>query len=184
MPLYDVEYVTPLTPKQQEQLAIAFTEAHAKRFNTPRYFVNVRYTDASNQVVFRGGIRRKYNRVILRTRAGSNRSNDLYLEHCNQIVSEWERIVGKEGQVGLRTVWVMGALTTALEAGIGRPKVRNQSYKAQMTWILLLTVSLPVQTGEEDEWLKDNISHFRALAAAGDEDFVELMKELEGKVNQ
>ncbi len=132
MPLYDVEYVTPLTPEQQEQLAIAFTAAHAGRFNTPRYFVNVRYTDVSNQVVFRGGIRRKYNRVILRTRAGSNRSNELYLEHCNHIVSEWERIVGKGGQEGLRTVWVMGALTTALEAGIGRPKVRTQFSLSQI----------------------------------------------------
>ena len=124
MPLYDVEYVVPLTPEQQEQLAIAFTTVHAKRFNTPRYFVNVRFTDVSTQVVFRGGIRRKYNRLILRTRAGNNRTNEVYLDHCKQLVSEWERVVGKQDEKGLRTVWVLGALTTALEAGIGRPKVR------------------------------------------------------------
>lgn len=126
MPLYDVEYVTPLTLEQQEQLAIAFTDLHSKRFNTPRFFINVRYTDVSNQVVFRGGVRRKYNRMVIRTRAGSNRTNETYLDHCKQITTEWERIVGKEGEKGLRTVWVMGALTTALEAGIGRPKVSQQ----------------------------------------------------------
>ncbi|KAM0464879.1 hypothetical protein ACHAPV_001870 [Trichoderma viride] len=139
MPLYDVEYVTPLTSEQQEQLAIAFTDLHSKRFNTPRFFINVRYTDVSNQVVFRGGVRRKYNRVIIRTRAGSNRTNETYLDHCKHITAEWERLVGKEGEKGLRT------------------------------------------TGEEDQWVQDNIPHFKALAAAGDEDFIEIMRELEGK---
>ncbi|RFU82118.1 hypothetical protein TARUN_60 [Trichoderma arundinaceum] len=158
MPLYDVEHVTPLTPEQQELLAKALTTIHSKRFNTPRYFVNVRYTDVSTQVVFRGGIPRKYNRLILRTRAGSNRSSDEYLEHCQDVVGKWENIVGKEGEMGLRTVWVNGSLTQALEAGIGRPK-----------------------TGEEDAWIEANMPHFKELAAAGNEDFIELMKELEAK---
>lgn len=128
MPLYDIEYVCPLTLTQQEDLAIALTDLHSTRFNTPRCFLNVRYTDASNQVVFRGGVRRKYNRVIMRTRAGENRSREMYIEHCRDVVAEWERIVGKEGEEGLRTVWVMGALTTALEAGIARPKVYFSSF--------------------------------------------------------
>ncbi|PNP43479.1 hypothetical protein TGAM01_v210434 [Trichoderma gamsii] len=156
MPLYDVEYVTPLTPRQQELLANAFTTVHSNRFNTPRYFINVRYTDVSDQVVFRGGIRRKYNRLILRTRAGSNRSSEEYLEHCKDLVGEWEKIVGRYGEMGLRTVWVNGTLTQALEAGIGRPK-----------------------TGEEDKWIEENMALFKELAASGDEDFIELMKELE-----
>lgn len=124
MPLYDVEYVCQLSYAQQEALAKAFTNLHAKRFNTPQYFVNVRFTNVSNQLVFRGGVQRKYNRVILRTRAGNNRSNESYIEHCRALVAEWERIVGKKGDESLRTVWVMGALTTALEAGLARPKVR------------------------------------------------------------
>lgn len=112
-----------MTPTQQEELAKAFTSLRAERFHTPRFFVNVRYTDASTQVVFRGGVRRKYNRVVLRTRAGSNRTNEAYIDHCRSIVSVWEKIVGDTGELGLRTVWVLGALTTALEAGIARPKV-------------------------------------------------------------
>lgn len=123
MPLYDIEHIHPLTPTQQEDLAIALTNLHAQRFHTPRTFINVRYTDASNQVVFRGGVRRRYNRVIVRTRAGDNRSRETYIEHCRAVAGEWERIVGKEGELGLRTVWVMGALTAAVEAGIARPKV-------------------------------------------------------------
>lgn len=126
MPLYDVEYICPLTPTQQENLAIALTNLHAQRFHTPRCFINVRYTDASNQVVFRGGVRRRYNRIIVRTRAGDNRPREVYIEHCRAIVGEWERIVGKEGEEGIRTVWVMGALTAAVEAGIARPKVKKR----------------------------------------------------------
>ncbi|KAJ5247017.1 hypothetical protein N7468_002000 [Penicillium chermesinum] len=156
MPLYDVEYVCPLSLSQQEELAQAFTQLHSQRFQTPRVFINVRFTDASSQVVFRGGKRRHYNRVILRSRTSNDRSNELYIEHCRAIVAAWERIVGTGNEVGLRTVWVMGALTTALEAGIARPK-----------------------TGEEKEWLRVNWPQFKALAEAGDEDFIDLMKEEE-----
>lgn len=123
MPLYDIEHISPLPFTTKEQLAIALTNLHAARFNTPRCFVNVRFTDVSTQIVFRGGKPRRYNRVIIRTRAGSNRTNEIYIEHCKAVVSTWEQIVGKDGERGLRTVWIMGALTTALEAGIARPKV-------------------------------------------------------------
>lgn len=84
--------------------------------------------------MFRGGHRRKYNRVILRTRAGSNRTNESYIEHCRAIVAEWEKIVGNEGDESLRTVWVMGALTTALEAGLARPKVRDVGSIGNARW--------------------------------------------------
>ncbi|OQU94754.1 hypothetical protein CLAIMM_01061 [Cladophialophora immunda] len=158
MPLYDVEHVAALTPDQQEALAKAFTNLHSTRFRTPKFFLNVRYTDVSGQVVFRNGRRAVYNRIILRTRAGEQRSKELYDEHCRDIIKIWEDIVGTEGELGLRTVWVLGALTTAVECGIARPKV-----------------------GEEDEWLKANVEEFQKLAAAGDEDFVELVQELDSR---
>lgn len=46
MLLYDIEYICPLTPTQQEHLAIALTNLHAQRFHAPSCFFNVRYTDA------------------------------------------------------------------------------------------------------------------------------------------
>ncbi|KAJ9605209.1 hypothetical protein H2200_010599 [Cladophialophora chaetospira] len=156
MPLYDVEHVVPLTPAQQESLAKAFTDLHSSRFQTPKFFLNVRYTDASKQVVFRGGKRAVYNRLILRTRVGEQRSKDLYDEHCKDLIRIWAEIVGKEGELELRTVWVLGALTTAVECGIARPRV-----------------------GEEEQWLKSNEEEFRRLAAEGDEDFIELIQELD-----
>ncbi|KIW17812.1 hypothetical protein PV08_05007 [Exophiala spinifera] len=156
MPLYDVEHVTPLTLDQQAGLAQAFSSLHARRFKTPRTFINVRYTDVSGQVVFRGGKRAKYNRVILRTRQGEQRTKDIYDDHARDIIRVWEGVVGSQGELALRTVWVMGALTTAVECGIARPKV-----------------------GEEDKWVQDNMDEFKRLAAEGDTDFIDLLQELE-----
>ncbi|KEF62129.1 uncharacterized protein A1O9_00101, partial [Exophiala aquamarina CBS 119918] len=121
MPLYDVEHFIPLTEEQQSSLAIAFTKLHATRFKTPKFFVNVRYSNVSSQAVYRGGRKVEYNRVILRTRVGEQRAKDLYDEHCRDIVAIWEKNIGRGGVEGLRAVWVLGALTTAVENGIARP---------------------------------------------------------------
>ena len=40
------------------------------------------------------------------------------------------------------------------------------------------------KVGEEEQWLETNLEEFRRLAAQGDEDFVELVRELNSKVNQ
>lgn len=136
MPLYDIEHVVPLSATQQESLAVAFTSLHSARFNVPRVFINVRFTDASRQVVFRGGRRVLYNRLILRTRASEKRGKDVYDAHCRDLITAWAKVVlggdaegdGSGGEElkkkELRTVWVLGALTTAVECGIARPRVR------------------------------------------------------------
>jgi hypothetical protein len=51
MPLYDIEHVVPLTDKQMESLANAWSDLHANRFNTPKVFINVRFIDVSKQKV-------------------------------------------------------------------------------------------------------------------------------------
>lgn len=196
MPLYDVEHITPLTEAQQASLAQAFTNLHSRRFATPRFFINVRYTDVSAQPVYRGGRKVEYNRVILRTRVGEQRSKDLYDEHCRDIVRIWEEQVGQgTGEGGaknsLRTVWVLGALTTAVECGIARPRVSSRLSIYSPTrlslvgkgcdWLLRDSTNQTVETqvGEEEEWLKINMEEFRKLAQGGDEDFIELVRELD-----
>lgn len=167
MPLYDIEHVIPLSDTQQEQLAKTFTAIHTQRFHTPSFFINVRFTDVSTQKVFRGGVRRFYNRAILRTRVSENRTNEEYGRHCKDLIAAWDRIVvadeDSKGRVSngvkhdrsLRTVWVLGALTTAVELGIQRPT-----------------------TGKEIEWLRENKGEFERLAKEGDEDMKDLLEEL------
>jgi hypothetical protein len=102
--------------------------------------------------VFRGGVPAIYNRVVLRTRASEQRSKAEYGEHCRDIVKSWDGLMCKDeesilSERRLRTVWVLGALTTALELGVQRPEV-----------------------GKEEEWLVEHQEDFRRLADAGDED--------------
>jgi hypothetical protein len=162
MPLYDIEHHTPIPPSQQSAVAIALTNLHTKTFHTPRFFINVRFTPlAENKITtFRGGERATYNRAILRTRASGSRSVELYNTHCHNVVRIWEAVMGLEtqeqklGENGLRTVWVLGALTTAVELGVERPMV-----------------------GEEGEWLQKNRERFEDLAKAGDKDMKALVSE-------
>lgn len=155
MPLYDIEHVIPLTDEQQSRLAQAFTKLHASRFQTPSFFINVRFTDASEQKVYRGGVLKWYNRAILRTRTSDNRSREMYGDHCKDLIQAWSEIVGGEGLEELRTVWIMGALTTAVERGIQRPAA-----------------------GEEVAWLKEHKEEFQRRAEGGDEEMKGLMDEL------
>jgi phenylpyruvate tautomerase PptA (4-oxalocrotonate tautomerase family) len=164
MPLYDIEHVISLSDEQQEALAKAFTSIHCRRFQTPSFFINVRFTDVSLQKVYRGGVLRKYNRAILRTRVSENRSKEMYGDHCRELIRAWDEIViskselkieGTKEDRSLRTVWVLGALTTAVEMGIQRPSA-----------------------GEEIEWLKEHKNEFKRLADDGDEDMQGLMQEL------
>lgn len=163
MPLYDIEHVIPLKNDQQEALAKAFTSIHCARFHTPSFFINVRFTDVSGQKVYRGGVLRYYNRAILRTRVSEHRTTEQYGEHCRELMKAWDDIVipaelDSEFDKTLRTVWIMGALTTAVEMGFQRPAA-----------------------GKEIEWLRINKNSFEALAQEGDEDMQQLMFELRSR---
>ncbi|KAI9818046.1 MAG: hypothetical protein M1827_000670 [Pycnora praestabilis] len=179
MPLYDIEHTLPLTPNQQSRLAVSLTHLHSTTFHVPSYFINVRFWDVSTQpITFRGGVRRdQYNRAILRTRQGGLRSVEDYNRHFKRVVEVWNEIVelgegdgeghGEKGmdKVGgkareLRAVWVMGALTTAIEDGIARPAV-----------------------GEEREWVRANIKQLKRKADEGDEDYQEVIREIEEREN-
>lgn len=132
MPLYDIEHVIPLTSSEQQSIATAITDLHSSRFTTPKWFVNVRFTDASSVTVFRGGVLRCYNRLIIRTRQGG-RDVATYNAHCRDIVSAWQRIMEEGGKSkagvaderGLRTVWVTPVLMTAVDLGFERPAVSD-----------------------------------------------------------
>lgn len=161
MPLYDIEHVIPLTESQQEALAKAFTAIHCTRFQAPSFFINVRFTDVSAQRVYRGGVLRYYNRAILRTRVSETRTREQYGEHCRELIKAWDEIIEPESiqskhKKTLRTVWIMGALTTAVEMGFQRPAA-----------------------GQEIEWLRSNKDEFEKLAEEGDEDMQQLMVELQ-----
>jgi phenylpyruvate tautomerase PptA (4-oxalocrotonate tautomerase family) len=123
MPLYDIEHVIPLTEEQRRALANALTAAHAERFHTPSYFINVRFTDVTDMKVYRSGRLVKYNRAILRTRQSENRTSDLLNKHCQAVIECWEKTIGSGPENGMHAVWILGALSAGIEAGFPRPQV-------------------------------------------------------------
>lgn len=57
MPLYDVEHICKLSDSQQDELAGAITKIHSEQFSAPALFVNVRFTDISQQALYVAGKR-------------------------------------------------------------------------------------------------------------------------------
>lgn len=55
MPAYEVEHVIPLTSQQKDEIAQSITATHTSLFTTPSLFVNVRFTDTSEQDIYVGG---------------------------------------------------------------------------------------------------------------------------------
>jgi hypothetical protein len=77
--------------------------------------------------------------------------DDMLCDGANEDITSTKR---------LRTVWILGALTTALEMGIQRPDV-----------------------GEEAQWLERNHEEFNRLAEAGDEDMQEIVRSIMQKTS-
>ena len=57
MPMYEVEHACVLTPSQKDDIAEAITKIHSEQFTAPRTFVNVRFTDISEQYTYVAGKR-------------------------------------------------------------------------------------------------------------------------------
>lgn len=55
MPWYNIDHVIPLTREQCNKLAQRITDLHAQTFTTPKFFVNVRYRDASDDWAYIAG---------------------------------------------------------------------------------------------------------------------------------
>ncbi|MCJ1305423.1 hypothetical protein MMC08_008237 [Hypocenomyce scalaris] len=160
MPLYEVEHTIHLSPEQLDKLAEAITRIHTRAFTTPSLFVNIRFTNVAQQVTYVGGKPKRANRILASVRSGGGRSNDQFEKICKDITEEWDSIVGTSApEYKLRAVFVLGTITTAMEAGFMLP-----------------------QAGDDVIWMKANRAEFKKLAgekeSEGDPDFKELVREM------
>lgn len=64
--------------------------------------------------------------------------------------------MGSAGDEELRMVLVVGGIVAGMEAGFALPAA-----------------------GQDTQWTKDNLAEFRKRAEAGDEEFVDVLKEVE-----
>ena len=84
---------------------------------------------------------------------------------CQRINQAWDRIIvgplgSSKADYELRTVFVQGAITAAVEAGFVVP-----------------------EPGKDKEWIQENMGKFREKADAGDEEFVGLVEEVERRAD-
>ncbi|KAL4962158.1 uncharacterized protein BDV14DRAFT_179107 [Aspergillus stella-maris] len=161
MPFYQIEHTIPLSKPQRDALAKSITTIHTRKFSTPKLFVNVRFTDSSRDFNYVGGKECAINRITGYVRAGGSRSKKDFDEVALKILEAWNSIIIPEHENGerrqeleLKRVFIMGAITTGVESGFVLP-----------------------QAGQDAAWLKENTPRFEELAAQGNPEFIELVKE-------
>ncbi|KAF2764905.1 hypothetical protein EJ03DRAFT_331436 [Teratosphaeria nubilosa] len=166
MPLYEVQHSMPLTASQQDDLAVAITDIHSTKFTTPKMFVNVSYHDISKTVSYIGGKRRTgQNHVRAHVRVGPSRTQEHWDDLSLQVTKAWDRIIGvglpkvkraaPDPDTSLRSFIILGGLVGGVEAGFVLPPA-----------------------GGDVKWLKENWDAFNKKAEEGDEDFVEMVREV------
>ncbi|RDW81411.1 uncharacterized protein DSM5745_04968 [Aspergillus mulundensis] len=156
MPFYQIEHSTPLIRPQRNALALAITTIHTRKFATPSLFVNVRFTDSGDHVNYVGGKEcTSMNRVLAYVRSGGSRSKADFDDMALKIQAAWDEIVGTGPEERLTRVLVLGAITSGLESGFVLP-----------------------EAGKDVSWLKENMARFEERAEKGDEEFVELVREM------
>ncbi|TKA77197.1 hypothetical protein B0A49_01842 [Cryomyces minteri] len=165
MPLYEVEHICPLTVSQQDELAAAITKIHTEKFTAPALFVNVRFTNISEQTTYVGGKRRQTNRILAHVRHGPSRTQDDYADLCSKITKVWDATVplprhpfNATGRVDveLRAIFVLGDIVAGMEAGFVLP-----------------------EAGKDVQWFKENMVAFKKKAEDGDDEFQDMVAEIE-----
>ncbi|KAK5133685.1 hypothetical protein LTR08_007439 [Meristemomyces frigidus] len=166
MPHYTIEHAILLTSSQKDDLAVAITTIHSTKFSTPKMFVNVTFNDVSEARTYVGGKQRSGNHIKANVRSGPSRTQEDWNELSMQIARAWDDIIGRglpkikrgseDPDTTLRSVVLLGDIIGGLEAGFVLPPA-----------------------GGDAEWLQQNWKAFNRKADEGDEEFKELMKDVE-----
>ncbi|RMX74801.1 hypothetical protein D0869_12237 [Hortaea werneckii] len=167
MPLYEVQHYITLTVSQKDELAEAITKIHSTKFSTPRMFVNVHFTATSTLRTYVGGKPRQGNHIRATVRNGPSRTAEDWNDLTRQIHSAWTTIIGpglpklrrsdtEEPDTSLRSVIICGEILGGMEAGFFLPPA-----------------------GGDAGWIARNWGAFRERADRGEEEFRDLVKEVE-----
>jgi phenylpyruvate tautomerase PptA (4-oxalocrotonate tautomerase family) len=164
MPYYEINHICTLTESQKSDLANAITTLHTTRFSAPRLFVNVRFTDISLTPFYIGGKKKTKTHILAHVRTGPSRKTADFNALCADIFAAWNDIAplpkikrsAPDEDRALYSVFVLGDIVAAMEGGFAMPAA-----------------------GQDGEWLAENMGAFKARAEAGEEEYVDLVKEVE-----
>ncbi|KAI7098267.1 hypothetical protein KC339_g9070, partial [Hortaea werneckii] len=167
MPLYEIQHYITLTISQKDELAEAITKIHSTKFSTPRMFVNVQFTSTSTLRTYVGGKPRQGNHIRATVRNGPSRTSEDWNDLTRQIQSAWTTVVGpglpklrrsdtEEADTSLRSIIICGEILGGMEAGFFLPPA-----------------------GGDAGWIARNWGAFRERADRGEEEFRDLVAEVE-----
>jgi len=164
MPYYEVNHAVSLTEGQKSDLANAITQIHSTKFTTPRMFVNVKYTDISQTLLYIGGKRKTKSHMMAHVRTGPSRGTAAFNDLCTELNKAWDSIVPlpkikrslPDEDRTLYSIFVLGDIVAGQESGFNIP-----------------------EAGKDLEWLAANMAAFKSRAADGQEEFGELVREVE-----
>ena len=106
-------------------------------------------------------LQRNLNRILAYVRSGQSRTSEDYHRLCDAVTTAWNRIFDSTRSnrpTELHGIFVMGSIIAGTEAGFWLPAA-----------------------GQDKQWLTANMEQFRERAKYGDEDFKDLLKELEAR---
>jgi len=164
MPFYEIHHSCTLTESQKQEFATAITDIHTKAFTTPRLIVNIRFSPLTDSF-FIAGKPRQPNQIMAHVRTGGGRTISHFNSLCQEITSAWDSICGDLPKVkrsapdqdrSLGGVFVLGDIVAGMEKGFPIP-----------------------ETGKDGEWMEEHMEEFKKRAEAGDEDFVELLQDVD-----
>nr|OQO25144.1 hypothetical protein B0A51_09211 [Rachicladosporium sp. CCFEE 5018] len=167
MPYYHIHHACTLTESQKSDLANAITTLHSTSFSTPKLFVNVRFTSLKDSTDFYvGGKQSTKTHILAHVRTGASRTTKDWNKLCADLQQCWDEIVplpkvkrsAPDEDRSLYSIFVLGGMAAGREAGFAIPAA-----------------------GDDVQWLSDNMAEFKSRAADGQEEFGELVKEVEGR---
>jgi phenylpyruvate tautomerase PptA (4-oxalocrotonate tautomerase family) len=164
MPFYQVHHSLPLGSKKRQAIANAITNLHCAAFNTPSFFVHVRFIfeNGSDGAYFVAGKLRpnKSNSIVGVIRTSPSRSKEDFDNLGEQIEKSWyDAVGGSIEDKDKRLSMVMFTPMVAIREG---------------------GMAIP-EAGHEGQWLEDKMPYFREMSEKGIKDFTEMLTELEGR---
>ncbi|OQO09380.1 hypothetical protein B0A48_04778 [Cryoendolithus antarcticus] len=165
MPYYHIHHACTLTESQKHDLANSITTLHSTSFSTPKLFVNVRFTSLLNTTDFYvGGRQVTKTHILAHVRTGASRTTKDWNKLCADLEQSWDEIVplpkvkrsAPDEDRSLYSIFILGGMAAGREAGLAIP-----------------------MAGDDVNWLSDNMAEFKTRAANGQEEFADLVKEVE-----
>ncbi|KAM5341590.1 hypothetical protein ACJ41O_014621 [Fusarium nematophilum] len=171
MPFYQVYHSYPLNFDQRQSLATSITTLHCTAFNTPAFFVHVRFIKeaVTDGTYFLAGKPRDVtsNRIVGLVRGAEKRPRVAFDALAAEVEEAWYRVLDL----------VAPAVKESWDAEDEARRLLKVTFLPMVT-MREGGMALP-GAGEEGTWLRRQMGFFNEMSDKGIDDFTELLKELE-----